>query len=130
MANLLEDHAKELCGVGEGYHCSVLQALHATKNRPEGTRVELMQAPLLADGKIAWKYADKSTRKVIDIPDDDHRAWVAEWERKTGLCATCDRKRPGFQNIGWSAAEGVKHRVCPKCKGTGKTVTESSQATA
>jgi hypothetical protein len=116
--SFIVQHAKELLGLGDDYHCAALEFLKATNTRPERTRVDLMQAPLFADGKIAWKYAKRSTLKTVIITDEEHRVWLAEWERKTGKCSLCDPKRPGYQYIGWNKDTGAMHRPCLRCGGT------------
>lgn len=120
MANMYEEHARDLLMLSDEYKCATMEFLHATKNKPERAKITLICAPLLSDGTVAWKYAKKDSKKVVEISKIDHSLWLEEWEKKTGLCCDCDPKKIGYEIVGCSAVSGTKHRTCNRCHGTGK----------
>lgn len=128
MPNLYADHAREIAGVGPEYHMASWNHKEATKTKPERLIVVLMTAPLLASGEIAWKYADRATKKTVDMGLADHDRWTLEWERLTGKCRQCSTKHPGQQWDGWNCNTGDRFRTCTRCNGTGKRQNEVAGA--
>lgn len=72
----------------------------------------------LRKGRTAWAKRDKKTDTVAILPDDEHQAWLAAWEAKTGLCRVCQGS--GLESAGWSQETGPRYRACVRCGGTGK----------
>lgn len=118
MASLYDVHARELAGVGPEYHMASWEHKEATRKKPERLVVTLMTAPLLEDGEIAWAYADKAGKRIVDFALAEHDSWLLTWEQRTGKCHRCAHDHPGQEWLGWSKAEGDKYRTCPRCKGT------------
>lgn len=119
MANLYAEHAREIAGVGPEWHMASVQAKDATKTKPDRIKVVLMTAPLLADGKVAWKYADTKMKKTVEFTQGEHVVWLREWEHRTGRCSGCAAKKPGFEWTGWSQEGGDTFITCRRCKGKG-----------
>ena len=124
MANLYEDHARELLCLGPEYHLARWDSLDFEKvgeNDPtERMRIAFAQAPLLASGEIAWKYEVKGSRRKVVFTRGGHQVWVDAWEARTGLCRNCLTGHPGQELESISATGGIKTRTCNRCKGTGK----------
>jgi hypothetical protein len=120
MANLYAEHAREIAGVGPEWHMAAVASEDATKAKPDRFQVTLMTAPLLADGKVAWEYADRKGKKVIEFSQREHVIWLRDWEKKTGLCYQCSSNNPGKEWIGWDATTGDKFQTCRRCNGTNK----------
>ena len=129
MRGFYAEHARELAGVGTEYHMASWQHKEATKKKPGRLVVTLMTAPLLESGEIAWKYADRDGKKVVDLGMDEHDAWILEWERSTGKCSQCSATNPGQEWIGWSKDAGDKFQRCARCHGT-NAAPHLAQATA
>ncbi len=121
MASLYEDHAKELAGVGDEYRMASWKHKLARGKNPERLCVELIVAPLLADGTVAWKYSVSSTRMKVEYTFPEHDAWVLQWEQKTGRCSQCSAKNPGQEWVGWNHITGTQFKVCSRCNGTGSS---------
>ena len=68
-------------------------------------------------GKPNWRKMDKTTKRTVVITVEEHKAWLIEWEKKTGLCSRCEGTGKLLES--WSREEGDKYRPCPKCNGTG-----------
>ena len=126
MASLYLEHAREILGVGDEYKMASWDAKDALKLGPchPNTRIKvtLAIAPLLEDGRVAWAYEEKGTRKKAVFTNAEHDAWMLEWEKRTGLCHQCDLKRPGQEYMGFDQT-GSKFQTCSRCGGTGKGAT-------
>ena len=122
MSTMYAEHGREVLGIGEEYHLASVACKDATKKRPESMEVTFYIAPLLADGKVAWKYKDAATKKVAAFTEVEHHAWVRAWELRTGKCSACAKDRPGEEWIGWSQETGHHFQTCRRCKGTNKSV--------
>lgn len=68
-------------------------------------------------GQYAWRRGDKSTERTVVITIDEHKAWLIEWERKTGKCHECQGSKEVMASCG---VNGITYRTCPRCKGTGE----------
>lgn len=66
-------------------------------------------------GKPTWR--DVPTQKAV-VTGAEIEAEKARYEEQTGKCSDCMGKGEVFAN--WSAADGVKHRRCKRCDGTGE----------
>lgn len=119
MASLYADHARELLCIGPEYHMASWKHKDATKSKPERLQVELMTAPLLEDGRVAWKYGDPKSRKKVEFTFPDHDQWTLAWEQKTGKCRQCATDNPGQEFVGWNHITGTKYKTCTRCGGTG-----------
>lgn len=62
-----------------------------------------------------WKLRDKTTDRTVNLPCAEHDAWKREWEKRTNKCSECTGTGEVLQS--WSVTDGVKMRMCPKCKG-------------
>ena len=67
-------------------------------------------------GKKTWR--DVPVQKAV-VTEAELKAEHARYEAETGNCGDCFGKGEVFAS--WSASEGVKHRPCKRCEGTGKT---------
>ncbi len=118
---LLEEHARELAGQGPGWGFYELLAIRDSKRNFIATRVTGAVAPAITRGKRKgqpnWRKMDRSTREVLYITPDAHAAWCSLWEARTGKCHECTGD--GEVCIGWSAADGSRMKVCPRCGGSG-----------
>lgn len=135
MPSLYEEHARTLLGLGPDWLMKKWEDIDLMRKggkRDESNRLKITGnvVPLLADGKPAWKYADKSTQKSVIFTFGEHDAWTAEWERRTGLCRQDADGHPGQEWMGWSQEGGHRFQTCPRCKGTGKANLEPAPATA
>jgi hypothetical protein len=54
----------------------------------------------------------------------EHEAAKQEWKARTGKCAEC--YGTGWENIGWSQAEGRKYRRCRTCGADHSTTTDGT----
>lgn len=63
-------------------------------------------------GERNWKKMDPATRREVYLPVEEHKAWVAAWEIKTGKCSAC-------QGSGQTLSGG---KSCPRCSGFGERV--------
>jgi hypothetical protein len=115
MPNLYEEHARELLGLGPEFHLAKWESLDFDKVG------KFAQAPLLADGEIAWKYEVKGSRKKVTFTLGEHHAWVKAWELRTGLCSGCSKENPGQVWMGWNVNAGHRYAVCQRCKGTNRS---------
>lgn len=64
-----------------------------------------------------WRKKDRSTVKVVFITVQDHKAWIRDWEKRTGKCSVC--LGDGKQWMGWSLTNGDKYEPCRRCRATG-----------
>lgn len=124
MANLYEAHARVKVEVPDGFHLAEWKCMDmdlvGTNDLSRRVQITFREAPLLADGEVAWKYAGKKRIKVV-ITHGEHLAWIRAWEARTGLCHQCDQKHPGLEVMGVSVKDGVRRETCRRCKGTGKS---------
>jgi hypothetical protein len=134
MASLYAEHAREILGVGPEWQVSSWKCLDGLKNTPgaPGNRIRITGsiAPALPDGRVAWEYEEKGTRKSVTFTNAEHDAWILEWETKTENCSQCSTLHPGQEWMGWDHITGTKYRPCPRCNGTGKLIQEPARATA
>lgn len=63
-------------------------------------------------GEINWKH--RIDEHTVIIPSDEHNAFIAAWEKETGLCRDCGNT--GQEEAGWSKNAGVMHRGCERCR--------------
>jgi hypothetical protein len=113
---LMEVHGKEkLGGVPNGFEFFFFERL------PETGPAQVMKmiggvAPLKVKGpnkgEPNGKKMDPATRREVYLPVEEHKAWVAAWEIKTGKCSGC-------QGSG-KTVSGKKE--CSRCAGSGKRV--------
>lgn len=64
------------------------------------------------------KWPAKKTMERILLTRADVEAEETRYESETGNCYVC--YGTGQKTAGWSAAEGVRYRECPRCKGVGR----------
>ena len=69
-------------------------------------------------GQKTWR--DSVIERAV-VTDAELKAEHARYEAATGKCGDCFGKGEVFAS--WSAAEGVKHRACKRCAGTGSAPT-------
>jgi hypothetical protein len=69
-------------------------------------------------GEPNWRKLDKATRRVIVLTVDGAAMMAAEWSKRTGLCIECIGEGKTFTS--WSLKDGVTHKPCGECSGTGK----------
>lgn len=72
-------------------------------------------------GRTNWAKRDRSTECEVYISHADHDAFCIQWEAETGHCHECTGTGQTF--AGWSVADGVRHRTCTRCLGTGDSPT-------
>lgn len=119
---LMEIHAKEKIQPGPGFAFWLFESLPET---PPAQVIKLTGAvaPLFTrgprKGEPNFKKLDPATRREVYLPIEEHRAWVEEWEKKTGLCSYCQGK-------GQRPAAGSSFKPCGACVGSGKRQPTSS----
>ena len=67
-------------------------------------------------GEPKWPKAE--VYDILWIKDSEFDETKRLWEEETGKCSTC--YGTGQEHVGWSKAEGSKHKPCEKCNATGK----------
>lgn len=132
--SFLEEFSREMLGVGPDWYLASWEDVGFDPTNPNDPnskqKVTGYVAPLLADGKIAWKYKDKSTKRTLTFARCELRAWILDWEQRTGKCSECHPDNPGQEWIGWSAIDGHKFKTCSRCNGTNQAPHINAQATA
>ena len=122
--NLYEEHAREKAGMGPEwrlYSYDSIDFLRLGPGHPEGRmRLKGAVCPDLADGRPAWAYMDKETKRTVTVTNAEHAAFVRAWEERTGKCSGCARNHPGQEYLGWSKDAGTLLGICPRCHGTNK----------
>lgn len=113
--NLYAEHARAIAQVGDEYHLASIDGSKVLM------KAELMLAPKLEDGRVAWKYADKKSKILVKFTSEEHDSWTLDWERRTGRCRQCSHSHPGKERIGWGVSTGDLFQTCPRCNGTGKS---------
>jgi hypothetical protein len=122
--NLFTEHARELMAMPPEWDAYEWEAIGRERASDEAKliRVAGAVAPLKTRGKYKgypnWDKLDKGTIRTAYFTPDEHEAWLAQWETKTGKCANC--MGSGEQFAGWSAEGGTRHKPCKKCGATGK----------
>lgn len=123
---LLEVHAKEKIQAPPGFAFWLFESL------PESGPAQVIKltgavAPMKTrgqgKGRPNFRKLDPATRREVYLSVEEHRTWVAEWEKKTGLCSHCQGK--GKRPAGWSIETGNRFKPCGACGGSGKKVTAS-----
>jgi hypothetical protein len=123
LANLFLEHARDILGMGLDWQIASWKDLDWRKPNSDLTarlRVTGVCAPVLPDGRVAWEYQDKATRKSITFTRAEHATWVRAWEIKTGKCSNCAPDKPGQQWMGWHKDTGDYFLPCTRCHGTGQ----------
>lgn len=131
--NLYEDHAREKTGMGPEwrlYSWDSIDALKLGHSHPDGRmKIKGAVAPNLEDGRPAWAYMDKATKRTVIFTHAEHDAFVLAWEMRTGKCSGCAKDHPGQEYLGWSKDKGTLMGTCPRCHGT-NVAPHLAQATA
>lgn len=118
---LMEIHGKEKIQAPNGFEFYLFEAL------PEEGPTQVLRltggvAPLKSrgpgKGQPNFRKLDPATRRTVFLPIEEHRTWVKDWEKKTGLCADCQGK--GQRPAGWSIETGNRFKPCSTCGGSGK----------
>lgn len=125
---LMEIHAREKIQAppGPGFAFWLFETLPET---PPAQVIKLTGAvaPLFTrgprKGEPNFKKSDPATRREVFLPVEEHKAWVEEWEKKTGLCSHCQGK--GQRPAGWSAETGSWFKSCGACGGSGSGKTQN-----
>lgn len=78
-------------------------------------------------GDLNWAKRDKRTERTLVITFADFDAYMAAWERKTGVCIKCDGN--GTRSVGWSSTEGHTLVHCSACDGTGAVASKFGNVT-
>lgn len=111
------DAAAAICGIEgwQGYRWTICDGGGAIVKGcvPSGTYT---RGP--RKGSPKFRPAAPNTERTV-IVADLHMVKVAAEYETTGKCWDC--KGSGQTFAGWSAAEGVRHRQCTRCNGTGKS---------
>lgn len=118
---LMEIHGKEKIAAPDGFEFYFFEKL------PEQGPAQVIKmvggvAPIKIKGRNKdernWKKMDPATKREVYLPVEEHKAWIAEWETKTGLCANCQGE--GVVTAGWNVETGIRQKPCPQCGGTGQ----------
>ncbi|EKD40821.1 MAG: hypothetical protein ACD_74C00157G0006 [uncultured bacterium] len=119
---LMEIHAKEKIQAPPGFAFWLFEAL-PIPGPAQVMKLTGAVAPLFTrgprKGELNFKKLDPTTLREVFLPVEEHKAWVEEWEKKTGLCSHCQGK--GQRPVGWSAETGSRFKPCGVCNGSGKT---------
>lgn len=67
--------------------------------------------------EINYKKRDRSTEVALPLMDDDHEAWLRQWELKSGKCHVCQGS--GKMWTGWNAESGHRYGPCNRCGESG-----------
>lgn len=127
---LFEVQAKEQNHLPDDWHWFRLECFPHGGPRCLYVEVEGAVAPLLTRGKNAghpnWKKMDKTTRRTIVIPVDEHEGWLLEWERRTGKCPQCLGR--GKETASVHYLTGATYQACGKCGGSGSSLAKAARA--
>lgn len=130
MTNLLEIHAREKNGLPENWCIYAWERMPPPPMQHFYWQIKGAVAPPFKSGprkgKKNWKRRDKATDKTVAITYEEHKAWLAAWEQRTGKCSNCEGD--GKEWAGWSQAEGSRFRECSRCKGSGAAQTAEAAA--
>ena len=74
-------------------------------------------------GEKTWR--DGPVQKAV-VTRAELDAEHARYEAETGKCGDCYGRGEVLKS--WSAAEGLKHRECKRCAGSGNAPTEAARA--
>jgi hypothetical protein len=69
-------------------------------------------------GSPDWSKIVPGTKREVVITPEEHRAWLTEWEKRTGKCCHCRGEAKVMES--WSVSAGTTYRPCQRCNGTGK----------
>ena len=110
--------AKEIMGRPDA-HVASFEWLDEERDGIDGTRVVLLDAPLVTKGKNAgrpnWRKA--TNRQVRILPHALLESAAEEWSQRTGLCTSCVGDGRSLHR--WHHTEGTFWTPCRKCNGTG-----------
>jgi hypothetical protein len=67
-------------------------------------------------GEENWDKRDRTTERVFNIPMNDHRTFVEEWERTTGLCQHCGDTGVEFDSWNHKTGRATRPCRCPQGK--------------
>lgn len=121
--DLLDECARDKAGMGENWSPYSYKCLPEHPQKAEMVEVIGAVAPLKTRGKSRgnhdWNKIDPATKRTVYVSFRENAEYVAAWEAKTGLCATC--RGTGNEWCGWSVTEGTRYKACTKCHGSGKS---------
>lgn len=126
----MEDHAREKLGMPPEWHAFKFEKIGNYPNylcsAVTGAVVTTMFQSGPRKDRPNWKTRDKGTERTAYLTPDEHDAWKAAWEARTGKCSRCEGK--GQLPQSWSREEGAKYRPCEACGGSGVTVAKAQPA--
>lgn len=114
---LMEIHGKEKIGAPAGFEFWFFEKL------PQIGPAQMIKmigavAPVktkgMNKGEPNWKKMDPATRREVYLEVEEHKAWISDWETKTGKCSECQGTGKG--------AGGLSDKTCRRCGGSGKVV--------
>lgn len=122
---MIADHARERAGMPPEWSWYHLETFpHSRGSEPplcfivKGAVAPLKQRGPGAGKLRNWKKRDPATDTTVYIKPEEHLAWLAAYEARTGNCFNCQGTKQ--EAAGWNIATGTTWRSCSRCKGSGK----------
>ena len=117
---LIEEHAREINGFSPdwemyAWECLPHRAPTVTYKLTGAVVPRITKGP--RKGQRNWRQEDKSTRRTVYITPEQHKIWLAAWERKAGKCCECQGEGEVVHTI--SVNKPTTYRQCGRCGGTG-----------
>lgn len=123
--HLFEIHAREKANMPDEWRAYYWECL------PHGKPSEYYQftgavVPIHVGGPLNglpnWTRKDAATWRTVEFTAEEHKAFCADWEKRTGKCNECMGKG---ETIASSGVSGTKYRECHRCKGSGRPPEET-----
>lgn len=126
MSILFETYCRERWELPETWHMASWRDLDWKQIPSPTSRLRIVGyvCPKLEDGRVAWGFEEKATKRSLLFTLGEFEAWKLEWEKRTNRCSVCHATdhHPGQEWMGWSEKDGHRYEPCRRCGGTGSAV--------